>query len=74
MEQHEQLLHHLEHAELDGIEELEGDDVITGVVILLRVERPAEDGSALVMTSDVDFFSQLGMLTAARDLMREDDG
>lgn len=73
MDQHEQLLHHLEHVELDGLEELEDEDVITGVVVLLRVERPAEEGSALVMTSDVDYFSQLGMLTAASDLVRADD-
>lgn len=72
-DRHAQLLQHIEHANLEGIEELEDEDLITGVVVLLRVERPAEDGSALVMTSDVDFFSQLGLLVAARQLMQTDD-
>ncbi|WP_087485544.1 hypothetical protein [Brachybacterium massiliense] len=72
MDPRDQLLQHLEHADLDGVDELEDGDVITGAVVLLRVERLSEEGTAVVMTSDVDFFSQLGLLTAARDLMRDD--
>lgn len=73
MNEREHLLHHLEQSDLVGVEELEPGDLITGAVVLVRVERVDEDGSALVLTSDVDFFTQLGMLTAARDLMRDED-
>lgn len=72
-DRHAQLLQHLEHADLDGVDELEDADLITGAVVLLRVERAAEEGTALVLASDVDYFSQLGLLTAATDLARVGD-
>lgn len=66
-----QLLQHIEHADLNGIDGLEEEDMITGVVVMMRVERPDDVGaSALVMSSDVDYFTQLGLIDEAHHLMR----
>lgn len=73
MNAQEQLAHHIASTELEGAEEIEADDVITGVVVLVRLERVAEEGSALLMLSDVDYFTQLGMLQAGLDVARSDD-
>ncbi|MCZ4325683.1 hypothetical protein [Brachybacterium paraconglomeratum] len=73
MNAQDQLVHHIDTAELDGVEEIEEGDVITGVVVLVRLERAAEEGSALLMLSDVDYFSQLGLLQAGLDFARADD-
>lgn len=73
MNAQDQLVHHIDTAELDGVEEIDEGDVITGVVVLVRLERAAEEGSALLMLSDVDYFSQLGLLQAGLDVARADD-
>lgn len=73
MNAQDQLVHHIDTAELEGVEEINDDDVITGVVVLVRLERAAEEGSALLMLSDVDYFSQLGLLQAGLDVARADD-
>lgn len=73
MDSDDQLFQYLAGTGLDGLDELDPGDVITGAVVLLRVERPSEEGSAMVMATAVDYFSQLGMLTAAMDLVRSDE-
>ncbi|MFE7605764.1 hypothetical protein ACFU1Q_11440 [Brachybacterium paraconglomeratum] len=73
MNAQDQLVHHIDTAELEGVEEINDDDVITGVVVLVRLERAAEEGPALLMLSDVDYFSQLGLLQAGLDVARADD-
>lgn len=73
MNAQDQLVHHIDTAELDGVEEIDEGDVITGVVVLVRLDRAAEEGSALLMLSDVDYFSQLGLLQAGLDVARADD-
>lgn len=73
MNAQDQLVHHIDTAELEGVEEIEEGDVITGVVVLVRLERAAEEGSALLMLADVDYFSQLGLLQAGLDVARADD-
>lgn len=73
MNAQDQLVHHIDTAELEGVEEINDDDVITGVVVLVRLDRAAEEGSALLMLSDVDYFSQLGLLQAGLDVARADD-
>lgn len=69
----EQLVQHIGSARLDGVDELEAEDVITGVVVLVRLERVSESGQSLLMLADVDYFSQLGMLHAGVDIARSDD-
>lgn len=73
MNAQDQLVHHIGSTDLEGVEEIEDDDVITGVLVLVRLERAAEEGSALMMLADVDYFSQVGMLLSGLDVARSDD-
>lgn len=67
------LTDYLQHADLEGLDQLEDAEVIVNAVVLLRVQRLDAPGSALIMVSDADWIVTTGMLRCAIDVQALDE-
>lgn len=57
-----QLVTHLQEANLQGIEDLLEGDIITGVVAVVRVERLDDNEPAFAVVQSVDYITAAGLL------------
>lgn len=65
---------YLSAQQLDGFDEIDPEDVITGAVVVFKVERLDEKGAAIVVAADVDWVTIIGMLRAAEAIQLQVDG